>query len=389
MTCPPDYSRAEKCLRQHVCSLVHFLCAGLLLIFGLSSANLCQAIEVTVRELGDTALSPSEIVTKIPGDVVAVEVVVDTEGESLSGYSFGISITPGTVTGISEFQVPLPPLMNLGSPTIDEASGTISGIAQVGFFGSLPPGIYVTERIEFLVESLPPQGITIAAGFLAPSESFIVSGDTCPGTLIGCTVTFNSMKIVGGPSVPMLSPFGMFLLIGTILIASGRKLGLKPFDFRATATRGSNLGLVALVGALSLVHPVGSARAVEEGNPMQEYTLDAASPELAEKWGIEVVFIRLTAVDRFLDFRYRVVDAEKAGRLFGPGIKPILIDSSNGRISKVPVPPKLGPMKSTRGRPYEERQYFVFFANQGRAIHAGEEVAVDFGELKISGLKVQ
>jgi hypothetical protein len=381
--------RAKRVIRPFRRRLTALLCMGWVFVWTLSASNPCQAIEVTIREVGDAGLTPAVAVVKTPGDVVAFEVVVDTEGQALSGYSFGIFVTPGTVSGISEAQLPLPPLMNLGLPTIDEAAGTISGIAQVGFFGDLPAGIYVTDRIEFLVDSIPPEGIVISAGFHAPNESFIVSGESCPGTAVGCTVTFNSIMVVGGPSVPMLSPVGTSLLICMLLLATARRLGPSIFNRGASNMRGFGYGFTVLVMLISFLPATGPLRAAEKPNQQAAATLDAASPELAETWGIEVVAIRLTGVNRFLDFRYRVVDAEKAERLFGPGIKPVLVDPGSGTVSKVPVPPKLGPMKSTRGKPYEKRQYFVFFANQGRSIRSGQEVAVDFGDLRISGLKVQ
>lgn len=376
--------RCQRALRSH---LVFFLYAALILL--LTAASGAKAAEITVREVGSATLNQPETVTKVPGEVVTLEIVVDTGGMPLSGYSYGISITPGAVSGITHTQLPVSPLMNLGMPTVDEANATVTGIAQVGFFGSAPAGVYVLDRIEFSVDTIPPLGISVVAAFQSPGESFILSGETCPGTLVGCTVTFNSMNILaGGPSVPMISPFGIILLIVTLLLVGSRALASPSLVIRNATGRYLLPGLFSVISVIVVSLAVPAFASGGDASP-GVMSLDASSPRLAEEWGIEVVAVRLTGVNRFLDFRYRVIDADRAKPLFGPKVKPTLIDSTSGYTLKVPVPPKLGPMKSTRGEAYAGRQYFVFFANPGGSVKAGNEVAVDFGELTISGLKVQ
>jgi hypothetical protein len=385
MTCQTqERERRFRCQRAPRSPRIFSLYAALIL--SLAAASGVKAAEITVREVGSATLNQPETVTKVPGEVVTLEIVVDTGGMPLSGYSYGISITPGAVSGITHNQPPLPPLMNLGMPTVDEANATVTGIAQVGFFGSAPAGVYVLDRIEFSVDTIPPLGISVAAGFHSSGESLILSGETCPGTLVDCTVTFNSMNIVaGGPSVPMISPFGIIFLVVTLLLAGFRALASPSLVIRNATGRYSLPGLFSVI-VVSLAVPAFASGGDASPGVM---SLDASSPRLAEEWGIEVVAVRLTGVNRFLDFRYRVIDADRAKPLFGPKVKPTLIDSTSGYTLKVPVPPKLGPMKSTRGEAYAGRQYFVFFANPGGSVKAGNEVAVDFGELTISGLKVQ
>jgi len=379
-----EHERRFRSQRELRSPLVFFLYAALIL--ALTAAGGAKAAEITVREVGSATLNQPETVTKVPGEVVTLEIVVDTGGMPLSGYSYGISITPGAVSGITHSQPSLPPLINLGMPTVDEANATVTGIAQAGFFGSAPAGVYVLDRIEFSVDTIPPLGISVVAGFQSSGESLILSGETCPGSLVDCTVTFNSMNIIaGGPSVPMTSPFGMIFLVVTLLLAGSRVLASPSLVIRNATGRYSLSGLFSVI-VFSLAVPAFAFGGDASPGVM---SIDASSPRLAEEWGIEVVAVRLTGVNRFLDFRYRVIDADRAKPLFGPKVKPTLIDSTSGYTLKVPVPPKLGPMKSTRGEAYAGRQYFVFFANPGGSVKAGHEVSVDFGELTISGLKVQ
>jgi hypothetical protein len=353
-----------------------------------------NAFIVTVREVGSATLNQSETVNIAPGgEIVTVEVVVDTEGLPFGGYSYGVSITPGVAAGITHTQASLPPLIPLGVGTINEAAGMISGIAQASFFGGLPPGLYVIDTFEFLADPATAGSATISPGFESASDSFLTEGQTCPGSQPNCTVTFHSMQLLSPSNVPMLSPFGMGLLITLLGAASIWALG--PFR-RLGGPEGSmkrHLPLFLLLSSLCL----GSVAApssvwAETPNPEAaavKESLDASSPTLADKWGIEFVALRLSAQNRFLDFRYRVVNKGKAQRLFGPKINPVMLDSQTGHILKVPVPPKLGPMKGTRGAPLEGRTYFVFFANPGGLVEPGHKVKVDFGELEIFGLTVQ
>ena len=69
-------------------------------------------------------------------------------------------------------------------------------------------------------------------------------------------------------------------------------------------------------------------------------THDAASEgrlRLEETWGIQVEGIRLSAAGYMLDFRYRVLDPEKAAALFDRKTKPYLIDQESG--AKFMIPP--------------------------------------------------
>jgi hypothetical protein len=339
-------------------------------------------------------LNQDESINIPPGsEIMAVEVVVDTEGLPFGGYSYGLSITPAFASGISHVQSSLPPFISLGAGAINEATGTVSGIAQASFFGNLPAGVYVLDTIEFLATSVSGGTATISAGFESAGDAFIVDGQTCPGSQPNCSVTFHSLQVASPSDVPLLSPFATSLLIAFLGISSLWTLG----SFRKLSEMGRTakhlLLLLLLFSSLS-VGVLGVPLSAQAANSEAEKTskkvsVDAASPTLADDWGIEFVALRLSAQNRFLDFRYRVLNKEKAERLFGPKIKPVLLDSSTGHALKVPVPPKLGPMKATRGTPHEGRVYFVFFANPGGLVEPGHEVKVDFGELEISGLTVQ
>jgi hypothetical protein len=102
--------------------------------------------------------------------------------------------------------------------------------------------------------------------------------------------------------------------------------------------------------------------------------------DLEEEWGIEVVALRLTGADYMLDFRYKVLDDEKAAELFERANKPLLIHKATGAKLEVPRPAKTGPLRPTNP-PEAGRTYFILFSNPG-VVHAGDEVTVQIGDFE-------
>jgi hypothetical protein len=108
-----------------------------------------------------------------------------------------------------------------------------------------------------------------------------------------------------------------------------------------------------------------------------------------ETLGIEIIAMRQTAGGFMLDFRYRVLDPEKAMPLFREDIFPYLIDQDSG--SKLPVTgsTKVGPLRPTSRDPRKGIDYFMFFGNPGQLVKAGTRVTVVVGEHQLEGLVVQ
>lgn len=109
---------------------------------------------------------------------------------------------------------------------------------------------------------------------------------------------------------------------------------------------------------------------------------------LRERWGVELVAIRLTAHDHMVDFRYRVHDVEKAAPLFKRQTKPRLTHSATGKVLDVPVPAKTGALR-TSDPPQEGRIYWMFFGNAGNLIKRGDRVTVTIGDFKAANLLVE
>jgi hypothetical protein len=122
--------------------------------------------------------------------------------------------------------------------------------------------------------------------------------------------------------------------------------------------------------------PDGSARA-------------ANAPTPQKLLGIEVLAIRLSAGGTMLDFRYRVVDPEKALSIMNRSIKPYLIDEATGARFAIPSSPKIGPMRQTTPRPEAGRVYWLLFGNPARSIKPGSLVTVVVGDFRLEHLVVR
>jgi hypothetical protein len=118
------------------------------------------------------------------------------------------------------------------------------------------------------------------------------------------------------------------------------------------------------------------------GEPVEAPVVPAEpASSLAEEWGIEVVAMRLTGANYMLDFRYRVLDADRAASLFERANKPTVIHKETGAKLEVPRPAKTGPLRPTNP-PQQGRIYFILFSNPG-LVSAGDEVTVSIGDFEV------
>ena len=120
----------------------------------------------------------------------------------------------------------------------------------------------------------------------------------------------------------------------------------------------------------------------------QSQKLELRDKELSEKWGIELVAMRSTAVGHMIDFRYRVLDAEKAAPLFVRKTKPYLIHQASGKALAVPNTAKLGSLRNSN-IPQQGRTYWMFFGNSHGLIQIGDKVTVAIGDFRATDIEVE
>ncbi|MCP3869626.1 MAG: hypothetical protein GY703_16350 [Gammaproteobacteria bacterium] len=127
--------------------------------------------------------------------------------------------------------------------------------------------------------------------------------------------------------------------------------------------------------------------AVTFSRPVALQTTQKFQQELQQRWGIELTALRLTAANRMVDFRYRVLDTAKAAPLFQRQTKPYLIHQASGKVLAVPNTAKVGSLRNSN-MPQQDRIYWMFFGNNG-VISTGDKVSVVIGDFRAEDLVIE
>ena len=168
---------------------------------------------------------------------------------------------------------------------------------------------------------------------------------------------------------------------------------MKPTQAKPTSLpRRRPYGCGALAGlALAGVVAVLSACASAPPSVVAQTPVQPAPQSVEASYGIKVEALRLSAAGSMLDFRYRVVDAQKAAPILDGKMKPYLLDEARGARLGVPDTPVLGTIRQTarNHKILTDRSYFIMFGNPGKALQNGDKVTLLLGELRITDLTVQ
>ena len=142
---------------------------------------------------------------------------------------------------------------------------------------------------------------------------------------------------------------------------------------------------------LSLIGFAGVATAEEEPPGTEnagKKPVNVAPDQLAERFGIKVEALRLSAAGHLLDLRYRITDKGKAKALMEQW-KPFLVDEASGRRLSTPSFAKVGALRQSPERLEEGRIYFVLFANPGRALGHDDQVTVALDRVRVEGVAIE
>lgn len=113
-----------------------------------------------------------------------------------------------------------------------------------------------------------------------------------------------------------------------------------------------------------------------------------AAPPGAEA-GIEVTAVRISAAGRVVDFRYRVVDPEKAREVLARQTEVYAIDQATGVRLAVPRAGKVGALRQSAAQAVEGKVYFALFGNTGGVVKPGSKLTVVLGGVRIVDLPVE
>jgi hypothetical protein len=156
--------------------------------------------------------------------------------------------------------------------------------------------------------------------------------------------------------------------------------------YHAPSSRGYTAFLTSMIVIPLLMLFMAASFAGKEMKPVSGA---AAEESPAQKpWGIDVIGVRTTAAGHMLEFRYRVVDSDKAGALFERKNKPHLVHQRSGKVLAVPNTAKLGPLRNTN-IPLQGRTYWMFFGNAGQLVKAGDKVTVAIGDYQSQAITVE
>ena len=145
------------------------------------------------------------------------------------------------------------------------------------------------------------------------------------------------------------------------------------------------LVVVGCAGALLMAVQIAGCALPQDRMAVEKVDPNAT---LEARWGVRVESIRLTAAGHLVDFRYRVLDAEKSATLIQRGGEAYLLDEATG--TKLPVPvTKVGQLRGTGTRHQENRVYTVMFNTGGGLVKQGSAVAVVIGDFKAEHLTVE
>ncbi len=141
--------------------------------------------------------------------------------------------------------------------------------------------------------------------------------------------------------------------------------------------------LFRLIGSLLLLF-VSSAH----GNAAERVEREPTAT-VYEQWGVEVLSLEVTAAGYMLDFRYRLLDPERARPVFDKKADVFLLDEKTGAKLRVPTPPKIGSMRQWSPDPKTGRVFTILFANPGRFVKRGGKVTVVIGDVRFEHIIVR
>lgn len=104
-------------------------------------------------------------------------------------------------------------------------------------------------------------------------------------------------------------------------------------------------------------------------------------------WGVEVVGVKPVSSGYMLEFRYRILDPDKAKMLNDMKERAYVIDDATGTRLAVPAMENIGELRSGAA-PKIDRTYFMIFGNPGKLVKPGSRIDVVVGNFRVDNLIV-
>ncbi len=122
--------------------------------------------------------------------------------------------------------------------------------------------------------------------------------------------------------------------------------------------------------------------------------LEKEQTPLEREWGIKLLRINRTAAGYMLQFKYKILDPQKARGMVQRKLSPdpYVVVAKSGAKLMVPFSAKLGSLRSsvrTANQIKKGRNYFTLFANPGRHVDVGDKVTIVMGDFKLENVTVR
>ena len=167
------------------------------------------------------------------------------------------------------------------------------------------------------------------------------------------------------------------LLAGSIVVCAPRAQADAP---DAKSTKSQATPSAAMAPAAATAAPARRLVVVPYSERAEMYR--------ARRFGVDHLRVRYISSGSSLEFRYRVVDPDKAQMLTDKRAKPFMIDETTGNKLAVPTMEKIGELRQT-ATPEQGREYWMVFANRGKLVKPGHRVDVTIGSFRAEGLTVE
>lgn len=156
-------------------------------------------------------------------------------------------------------------------------------------------------------------------------------------------------------------------------------------DSDAAKKRPIRARLIAISLVATLLLGAGAARAwwPEQKADVRAGTTLVTAEGLAARYGIDVNLIGVTAAGGLIEFRYQVVDPDKANQMMqDTTLLPVVVVEDTGATMVIPRPhhavePQLG------------GTYFFLFANAHNAIQAGSQLTLVMGDARLEHIEAR
>jgi len=152
----------------------------------------------------------------------------------------------------------------------------------------------------------------------------------------------------------------------------------QPPDRRRLATLLVPVLLLLVVGGIT-----ARALSPERKADVRAGTTLVTADEMAARHGIDVNLIGVTAAGGLIEFRYQVVDPDKADQMINdPDLLPVLVIEDTGESLVISTPHHTSELELGG-------TYFFLLANAHNALHDGSLVTLVLGDARIEHVQVQ